>query len=83
MRVKLLIPKRNSKPAIRDPQSEITKPMGTSKKRKKLWIVILILIVAGASAAFFVSSKRTKITEVQTDKVKTQRLVSRVTASGK
>jgi HlyD family secretion protein len=83
VRVKLLIPKRNSKPAIQDPQSEIIKPMGTSKKRKKLWIIILILVVAGASAAFFVSSKRTKITEVQTDKVKTQKLVSRVTASGK
>ncbi len=53
------------------------------KKRKKLWIVLILLFLGAVSAAFFVSSNRSKITEVQTDKVKTQRLVSRVTASGK
>jgi HlyD family secretion protein len=57
--------------------------MAALKKRRKLWIILAILIVAGASAAFYVSTNRTKKTEVQVDKVKNQRLVSRVTASGK
>jgi HlyD family secretion protein len=57
--------------------------MAALKKRRKLWIILVILIVAGASAAFYVKNNRTKKTEVQVDKVKTQRLVSRVTASGK
>ncbi len=57
--------------------------MGAFKKRRKLWIVLAILVVAGASAAFYVSSNRKKPIEVQIDHVKTQRLVSRVTASGK
>jgi HlyD family secretion protein len=53
------------------------------KKRRKLWIILAILLVAGASAAFYVSTNRTKTIEVQIDRVKTQRLVSQVTASGK
>jgi HlyD family secretion protein len=53
------------------------------KKRRKIWIILAILVVAGASAAFYVSNNRKKTIEVQVDRVKTQRLVSRVTASGK
>jgi HlyD family secretion protein len=57
--------------------------MGALKKRRKIWIILAILVVAGASAAFYVSNNRKKTIEVQVDRVKTQRLVSRVTASGK
>ncbi len=57
--------------------------MAALKKRRKLWIVLAILLLGGASAAFYVSKNRTKTIEVQTDFVKTQRLVSQVSASGK
>lgn len=52
-------------------------------KRKKIWISLVLLVLIGASVAVYLSRNRTKVTEVQTDKVKRQRLVSKVTASGK
>jgi HlyD family secretion protein len=52
-------------------------------KRKKIWISLILLILIGASVAVYVSKTRVKVTEVQTDKVKRQKLVSKVTASGK
>ena len=52
-------------------------------KRKKLWISLILLVLIAASVAFVVTKNRTKLTEVQTDKVKRQRLISKVTASGK
>jgi HlyD family secretion protein len=52
-------------------------------KRKKLWISLILLVLIGASVAVYVAKNRVKVVEVQTDKVKRQKLVSRVTASGK
>jgi HlyD family secretion protein len=52
-------------------------------KKKKIWISLVLLILVGASVAVYLSKNRVKVTEVQTDKVKRQRLVSKVTASGK
>ena len=52
-------------------------------KRKKLWISLILLVLIGASVAVYLSKNRVKVVEVQTDKVKRQKLVSRVTASGK
>ena len=52
-------------------------------KRKKVWISLVLLILIGASVAVYLSRNRIKLKEVQTDKVKKQKLVSKVTASGK
>ena len=57
--------------------------MSIFHKRKKLWISLVLLVLILASAAFYWSSHRKKLTEVQTDKVKRQQLISKVTASGK
>ena len=52
-------------------------------KKKKVWIVIFLLILAGASVAMYLSKRGGKQTEVQTDHVKRQDLISIVSASGK
>jgi len=52
-------------------------------KRKKLWIIGVLIVLVGASVAFYLSKNRQKVIEVQADQVKKQRLVSKVTASGK
>lgn len=57
--------------------------MNIFKKRKKLWISLVLLVLVSASVAFYVSSHRQKLTDVQTEKVKRQGLISKVTASGK
>src|SRR5262249_18280207 len=53
------------------------------QKRKKLWISLVLLVLVLASGAFYFSKHRQKLIEVQTDKVKRQELISKVTASGK
>ena len=52
-------------------------------RKKKFWVVIVLLILVGASVATFLSKRRGKEIEVQTDRVKRQDLVSIVSASGK
>jgi len=53
------------------------------QKRKKLWISLVLLVLVLASGAFYFSKHRQKLTDVQSDKVKRQELVSKVNASGK
>jgi HlyD family secretion protein len=53
------------------------------KKGKKIWIFIVIALLVVVSIGFVAKSRQKKVTEVQTDKVRRQDLVSKVTASGK
>lgn len=57
--------------------------MGVFKKRKKLWIVAGLIVLVAASGAFYFVRNRKKPIEVQTDQVRKQRLVSKVSAPGK
>lgn len=53
------------------------------KKGKKIWIFIVIGLVVLVSIGAIAKSRQKKVTEVQTDKVKRENIVSKVTASGK
>lgn len=53
------------------------------KKGKKIWIFIVIALFALVSIGLVAKSRQKKVTEVQTEKVKRENLVSKVTASGK
>src|SRR5437016_4378702 len=53
------------------------------KKKKKIWLFILIGVLMLASGGFYARSRREKVIPIQSDKVKREELISRVTASGK
>src|SRR5262249_40969481 len=53
------------------------------KKKKRIWLFVVIGILLLASVGFYFRSKREKFTEVQSEKVKREMLISKVTASGK
>jgi HlyD family secretion protein len=53
------------------------------KKKKKIWILIVLFVLVAVSVATFLSNRKGKEIEIQTDKVKRQNLVSLVSASGK
>jgi len=53
------------------------------KKKRKIWLFVVIGILLLASVGFYFRSKRDKSTEVQSEKVKREMLISKVTASGK
>src|SRR5205823_14770941 len=56
---------------------------GIMKKKKKIWIFIVIALLLAASGGFYAKNHREKVTPIQSDRVKRQDLISRVTASGK
>lgn len=53
-----------------------------SKKKKMLWLIAIVLI-AIIGISLFVSSKKEKLIEVQTEKIKKQNITQVVTATGK
>lgn len=53
------------------------------KKKKKIWLFVVIPLILLISGGFIVKGRKPKPSDVQSDKVKRETLVSRVTASGK